>query len=100
MSWLSENVFNPIENVGSALAHGDITGGKYQASGSDWLKSGLDIAAIGGLGLGAAGLAGAGPLGGVWGGAEAAGGLRFWGGGEAAGGGAGGFLSDLGISAS
>src|SRR5271166_910401 len=74
MSWLSENVFNPIENVGSALAHGDITGGKYQASGSDWLKSGLDVAAIGGLGLGAAGLAGAGPLAGVLGGGGAAGG--------------------------
>src|SRR5271166_1029459 len=94
MSWLSENVFDPVKNVGSALAHGDITGGQYQASGSDYLRTG-ELAA---LALGGAGLAGAlGGAGLAFGGAEAAGGA--FGGAEAAGG-AGGFLSDLGISAS
>jgi hypothetical protein len=58
MSWLSENVFNPIENVGSALFHGDILGGQHQASGSDWLKAGADVAGIASLGLGAGALAG------------------------------------------
>jgi hypothetical protein len=60
MSWFSENVFDPIANVGNALFHGDITGGQYQASGSDYLKT-LGVAGaaalpfVAGPALGAAG---------------------------------------------
>jgi hypothetical protein len=46
MSWFSSNVLDPIEDVGSAVIHGDITGGKYQASASDWGKTALDVAAV------------------------------------------------------
>src|SRR5215472_1700063 len=41
-----EHAFAPVTNVGNALIHGDITGGQYQASGSDWLKTALAAGAV------------------------------------------------------
>jgi hypothetical protein len=57
-NFFTQDIVNPIENVGNALIHGDITGGQYQASGSDYLTAAADVAGIAGLGLGVGALAG------------------------------------------
>jgi hypothetical protein len=78
MSWFSENILNPVENVATGLFHGDILGGQYQPSGSDWLKTGgvAAAAALPFLAGPALGFAGAGEAAGAIGGGElAAGGL-------------------------
>jgi len=41
-----EHAFAPVTNVGNALIHGDITGGQYQAGGSDYLKTALAAGAV------------------------------------------------------